>query len=91
MFVLLFVRTLAHHPRRRVVVASGVTLAAAGIAVLVAGVYAAQPLVAHVGLMILVAAIAFAAFAWRAQRSSADRAGPGRDDHGNGMGGPAGE
>jgi uncharacterized membrane protein HdeD (DUF308 family) len=91
MFVLLFVRTLAQYPRRWVVVASGLALTAAGIAVMVAGILAAQPLVAHVGLMILVVAIALAAFAWSARRHHADRFDPRREGHENGEGGQAGE
>jgi uncharacterized membrane protein HdeD (DUF308 family) len=71
MFMLVFLRLLAQHPRRRVVIACGVALAAAGIAVLAAGIAARQPLVAHVGLLIVVAAAVFAVFArsaWRRYR-----------------------
>jgi uncharacterized membrane protein HdeD (DUF308 family) len=68
MFVLVFLRTLAQHPRGLVVIACGVVLAAAGIALLAAGIATRQPLLAHVGLMILLASVAFAVFARRARR-----------------------
>jgi len=71
MFMIVFLRSLAQYPRRPVVIVCGLVLAAAGIAVLAAGITARQPLIAHVGLMILVAAVVFAIFArsaWRRDR-----------------------
>jgi uncharacterized membrane protein HdeD (DUF308 family) len=87
MFVLVFLRSLAQHPRRPVVIACGVTLAAAGIAVLAAGIAARQPLAAHVGLMILLAAVAFAVFARSARHRGPDVV-PGSDGAENGNGQP---
>jgi uncharacterized membrane protein HdeD (DUF308 family) len=87
MFVFVFLRSFAQHPRGLVVITCGVALAAAGIAVLAAGIAARQLLVAHVGLMILLAAVAFAVFARSARRRGPDVV-PGSDADENGNGQP---